>query len=261
MKAKSILLPAIAIAIFAAPAIAQVNDDYHDYTESVREATTQTVQETAKETASQKQYLDIGYLKAYMYEDFEELTEQKRLTLLEQATNSIQDKKITDKDQYELMAMAIETNHNEILEILLQAGFDAQIDVKLNQNLNESQKEFIPLSEKAKAVNNTKALKLLAKYISAKEEGYIGVYYTTPNGTQVIKKFDKPLNEAEYQEWLRNNETMMRTTRMVLPPSNTPKKLIDHELPYELRIHGEQMVNTREKALKYLEEINSHAKH
>ena len=40
------------------------------------------------------------------------------------------------------------------------------------------------------------------------EEGIIGAAYHNQNGTLVIKKFDKPLTDEEYQKWLQDNETM-----------------------------------------------------
>ena len=121
MKTKNILITAFALAMFAAPVLAQ-QLDYHD-----KEVLTKEITDTIKTSvSSQKQYLDVAYLKAIIEEDLH-FNEQK---LLENAQNSIQDKKITDKEQYELMTLCIETNHNDILAVLLKAGFNSKLLLK-----------------------------------------------------------------------------------------------------------------------------------
>lgn len=47
------------------------------------------------------------------------------------------------------------------------------------------------------------------------EGDIIGVSYYK-NDTLVIKNFDKPLSEAEYQQWLQNNESMVRNQKLQL---------------------------------------------
>ncbi len=56
----------------------------------------------------------------------------------------------------------------------------------------------------------TKTIKVVSDTIPEQEEGIIGASYYNEHGTLVIKKFDKPLSDAEYQQWLKNNETMQR---------------------------------------------------
>ena len=127
MKTKNILFLAIALlagTLLITPAFAQ-ELDYHEqeYMPGIANTVKTSFQTTASKVKEQKQYLDIGYLTAYMTEDFGEISEEKRAELLQQATNSIQDNKVTDREQYDLISLAIETNHNDILEILLKAGF------------------------------------------------------------------------------------------------------------------------------------------
>ncbi len=319
MKTKNILLPAIALltgTLLSAPAFAQLTGDYHEDMENIKQGINIEIPATP-----QKAYLSVGGLNNQMIEDLP-INYDK---LFEEASNSVKDKKITDKEQYELMALAIETNHNEVLEALLQAGFKANID----EYLEKSDTDVLSLGAIAMACQNDEALDLIVAYMPKnykpkkieplepleikqqpqgeymqrynynhvdklayyppaktvfdeiferlsdadkadmrkpasqlsqerqeelkrtidsikqqiwQEKGYvidtvpaatrtievennqdeesgegdiIGVSYYR-NGTLVIKNFDKPLSEAEYQQWLQNNESMVRNQKLQL---------------------------------------------
>ena len=157
MKTKNTLLPAIALlagTLLSTPIYAQLYGDYHDTVEAIRQDINieQTIQNTV-----QKSYLNVVQLYNQMNEDLTIDYEK----LLEAASNSIKDNKVSAQDQYELMVFAIQTNHNEVLETLLKAGFKANINVELAQ----AGTEVSPLAEIAQAFNNTEALKLIETYM------------------------------------------------------------------------------------------------
>lgn len=80
--------------------------------------------------------------------------------LLKAASNSIKENKVSAQDQYELMVLAIQTNHNKVLETLLKAGFKANIDVELAQDGSE----VSPLAEIAQKFQNEEAVGLINAY-------------------------------------------------------------------------------------------------
>ena len=45
------------------------------------------------------------------------------------------------------------------------------------------------------------------------KEGIIGAYYYNEHGTLVIKNFNKPLTEQEYQKWLQEGESMRKISK------------------------------------------------
>lgn len=124
MKTKNILLPALALlagTLLSVPIFAQ-NLDYHDL-EEINKSIAPLIEEI-KTNIPVKSYLDVAQLLNQMNEDLP--IDSSRLS--EQAKNSIKDGKISDKDQYNLMAFAIQTNHNEVLKTLLTAGFKADLN-------------------------------------------------------------------------------------------------------------------------------------
>ena len=177
MKTKNILLPAIAIAMFAAPVMAQhqvkelksysaassglikplntsydILQDYHDEIENIKKSIHSEIPATP-----QKAYLSVGGLNNQMIEDLPINYEK----LFEEASNSVKDKKISDKEQYELMVLAIQTNYNEVLETLLKAGFKANID----EYLEKSGTEVLSLGAVALFFENNEALDLIVAYM------------------------------------------------------------------------------------------------
>ena len=70
----------------------------------------------------------------------------------------------------------------------------------------------------------TKTIKVEDNQDEENEEGIIGAAYHNQNGTLVIKKFDKPLSEKEYQKWLQENETVMMVNPTVRALEHLRKK-------------------------------------
>lgn len=174
MKTKNILLPALAIAMFATPVIAQnygnllhqadrnepflyhfptVVQDYHDEIEPIRQALIADI----PAPTFQKPYLDVGSLYNQMFEDLSPINCDK---LFLPALNSVKDNKISAKQQYELMKIAIEQNYNDVLGTLLGAGFKANIEVELEKDGIK----VIPLAEIAQKSKNKEALNLIELY-------------------------------------------------------------------------------------------------
>ncbi len=156
MKTKNILLPAIAIlagTLLSAPAYAQLYSDYHDTVEAIRQDI--NIERPTLNTV-QKSYIDVVQLFNQMNEDLPIDYEK----LLAAAINSIKDNQISNKDQYDLMVFAIQTNHNKVLETLLKAGFKANIDVELN----EAGTTVAPLAEITQKFQNEEAAGLIDAY-------------------------------------------------------------------------------------------------
>ena len=153
MKTKNIL-PAIALlmgTLLCTPAFAQ-ELDYHEQ-EALKQEVTNNIKNSMPK--QQKEYLKAGQLFNQMNEDLP-IDYDK---LLETATNSINNNEISDKNQYDLMAFAIQTKHNDVLATLILAGFDPEIDVKLNQNLSQGKEKFFSLAARAVIGNNQEAFK------------------------------------------------------------------------------------------------------
>ena len=149
MKTKNFLLPAMALLVgtlLSTPLYAQ---DYHDEVENIKK-------DINIERPTITPYLNVGLLHNQMFEDLSIDYEK----LLEAATNSVKDNKISANDQYELMVFAIQTNHNEVLGTLLEAGFKVNIDVELS----EAGTKVAPLTEIAQEFQNEHALFLIDIY-------------------------------------------------------------------------------------------------
>ena len=158
MKTKNILLSVLALALIATPLLAQ---DYHEdeYKKDMGKIGASLAQ-TYKEHMEKKYketYLDVGTLLNFIQEDIPVNLEK----LLNKATNSINDNKITPQEQYELMIACIEGDENEILETLLKAGFDPEVDKTINENLQNGENKVISLLSKADGLKNKKAYDLL----------------------------------------------------------------------------------------------------
>ncbi len=123
MKTKNFLLPALAVAMFAAPVIAQ---DYHEYENEIRDSITENVVENTR----QHKYLDLGFLRAAITEDLTINIDEIKTA----AANSIKDNKIEPIYQYDIMVVSIENNRNDILRALLEAGFDKELGEQLGLN-------------------------------------------------------------------------------------------------------------------------------
>ena len=147
MKTKNFLLPALALAMFAAPVIAQ---DYHEYEKDIRSTVTQATVENTR----QHKYLDLGFLRAAITEDLSINVDEIRTA----ATNSIADNKIEPIYQYDIMVVSIENNRNDILRALLEAGFDKELGEKLGLN---------SLPAKAVEYNNVEAFALTFSFYNA----------------------------------------------------------------------------------------------
>ncbi len=130
MKTKNILLSALALAIFAAPAFAQ-NWDYHDLENlDLAQHVSDTIKTPVKASVPQKKYLDISYLRDCISQDLSYSPED----LAERAKNSIKDKKIAANEQEELINLCIMYNNADILEILLKAGFSRKGTIEQTEN-------------------------------------------------------------------------------------------------------------------------------
>ena len=106
MKTKNIFLPAIALlagTLLITPTLAQ-ELDYHEL-DNIKQEVTNTVTNTVKNSVPQTTYLNAEQLFNQIKEDLPIDYEE----LLESALNSIIDNQVSDIDQYELMAFAIET--------------------------------------------------------------------------------------------------------------------------------------------------------
>ncbi len=183
MKTKNILLPAIALlagTLLSAPANAQFKD-YHDAIDSIK----QDIKIEIPAQVIQKSYLNVGLLFNQMNEDLPIDTAK----LSEQAKNSITDGKISDTDQYDLMVLAIQTNHNEVLETLLKAGFKADTN---------------SLIEIAQAFKNNEALDLINTYMveGISKSAYKSLKKITPIKKPDLKKLKKQYGETKRIEKL-----------------------------------------------------------
>ena len=155
MKTKNFILPAFALlvgSLLSAPAFAQLDTDYHEQIENTKKSIHIEIP-----TTPQKAYLSVGGLYNKMNEDLPINYEK----LFEEASNSVKDKKISDKDQYELMVLAIQMNYNEVLETLLKAGFKANID----EYLEKSGTDVLSLGAIALFFENNEALDLIVAYM------------------------------------------------------------------------------------------------
>ena len=150
MKTKNILFPAIALAMLAAPVLAQ---DYHEYEEEFRGPLTQA----ATENIRQQNYLKIDLLRAQMEEDLPINLDEIEIA----AKNSLKDNQIPMIHQYDLMLLCIETDHSDVLLALLKAGFNPELGQELGLT-----------SFPAKAVenNNLKAFALTYYFGNDKEK-------------------------------------------------------------------------------------------
>ena len=160
MKTKNILFYAFALVLLAAPLLAQEigNYDYHEFEHKQKIGT--SLKQIHKDTVNKNKYIDVGTLSNYLKEDLPIDLDK----LQTKAANSIKNNKITPQEQYDLMLYCIEHNENKVLETLLKAGFDPDIDRVLNKTLKEGQKHFISLSTKAMKVKNETAFNLLWNY-------------------------------------------------------------------------------------------------
>lgn len=153
MKTKNFLLPALAVAMFAAPVIAQ---DYHEYEKDIMSTVTQATVENTR----QHKYLDLGFLRAAITEDLSINIDEIRTA----ATNSIADNKIEPIYQYDIMVVSIENNRNDILRALLEAGFDKELGEKLGLN---------SLPAKAVEYNNVEAFALTFSFYNAEKTAQV----------------------------------------------------------------------------------------
>lgn len=144
MKTKNFLLPTLAIAMFAAPVIAQ---DYHEYENEIRG----TIAQATVENTRQHKYLDLGFLRAVITEDISVNIDEIKIA----AANSIADDQIPPIYQYDLMVSCIENNSNDVLQALLEGGFDPELGQKLG---------LTSLTAKTIENNNLKAFALTYPY-------------------------------------------------------------------------------------------------
>ena len=141
MKTKNFILPAIALAaLISTSAFAQEKLDFHDQ-EYIQ------INDTIKSSlakANQKEYLSLSLVRAQIIEGLPlNLKHLKKVT-----KNSLSDKKISVLEQYSLMQLCIDTNSNDILRTLIEAGFNTNADLDLG---------FVSLSTRAIYGNNLDA--------------------------------------------------------------------------------------------------------
>ena len=235
MKTKNILLSALTVALLASPLLAQVQDIHEE--EIARNAgqvgsyVAKTVVANQEEKDKEK-YLDIGTLYNFLNEDIPVDLEK----LLKKATNSINDNKITPKEQYDLMLFCIEHNEYEILETLLKAGFNPKInadgtDSTSYQLFNRAielgygdiaeliltyiSKSHVKATEFTRYDKGIKPKEIKKKMKDIEDDladkNIIAAYYYTSSGMLVIKQWENPITEQQFQEWLEKNESMMLT--------------------------------------------------
>ncbi len=209
MKIKNILLSVFALALFAAPLLAQ-EYDYHDSEYTGKIGT--SLKQIHQDTVNKEKYLDVGTLFNYLKEDLPINLDK----LQTKAANSIKDNKITPQEQYDLMLYCIEHKINNVLAVLLNAGFDPKIHKVLNANLAEGEEKYTPLADKA-AELNAQALFIIDPPLTKKtmmpigrdplkERGIITVVdengkiiqvsHRNASGLLIIKKFDDSVNNA-----------------------------------------------------------------
>ena len=128
------------------------------------------------EITDEVKYLNVNLLLRQLEENSLVFNSEEEATayyqnLFEITSNSMKANKIGDFDQYELMSLAIKKNQNRVLEQLLKAGFDPQVDLKIKIIEDDGQEHpAMPLTEIAEDVNNTEAVTLLQEYQQKKED-------------------------------------------------------------------------------------------
>ena len=197
MKTKNFILPAIALAIFAAPVLAQ---DYHDQEfQTMQDSVRTSLSQDLRQLASKQEYLNIALLRAQINEDLPvDLKHLKEIT-----KNTIKENKISALEQYSLMDFCIKTNNNDILRTLIEAGFNPEVDIEAS-NLG-----FPLLPTVAVECDNEKALELTLDYNNAERV------------EQVIKELEKkdPSLVNKFSKFAENGMMLMKTK--TLPTPNT----------------------------------------
>lgn len=194
MKTKNILLPAIALAIFATPTIAQIygtpttvkganssllyqfpsvsqasdsTNLYNDQeAQTIRENVHSFIKKDINQLSSKQEYLNIALLRSQLNENLEiDLEHLKTIT-----ENSLAENKISLLEQYSVMQLCIMTNHNDVLATLIEAGFNPTLDRQLG---------ITSLAAKAVQYNNVEAF------------GLTFSFYNKERTLQVLEDLDK----------------------------------------------------------------------
>ena len=152
MKIKNILLAVVVLAVSAVPLVAQ---DYHEIEN--REEISLALQETHLQSLAERAYLNVSGLISKMIEDLPIDLEK----LKEKTANSIADNKISVREQYDIIVLSVKLGYNEVLEAVLEAGFNPKADEEINA---VSKIKVLPFS--TYTVNNEKAKELLNRAIN-----------------------------------------------------------------------------------------------
>lgn len=249
MKTKNILLPAIALlagTLLSAPAYAQLSGDYHDDLESIR----QDIKiEVPTQIANQKSYLNVQLLHNQMNEDlpidYEKLFKAASNSIKDNKVSAQDQYELMvfaiQMNHNKVLETLLKAGFKANIDVeLAQAGTEVSPLAEIAQAFNNTEalklietympkmiKRITPKKiERLKNIEKrphgeymykidkkpaaTATIKVVSDTIPEQEEGIIGASYYNEHGTLVIKKFDKPLSDAEYQQWLKNNETMQR---------------------------------------------------
>ncbi len=248
MKTKNILLSVFALALISTPLLAQElgSYDYHEFEHKHKIGT--SLKQIHQDTVNKAKYLDLGTLSNYLLEDLPIDLEK----LLTKATNSINDNKITQQEQYTLMLYCVEHNEKDVLETLLKAGFDPKLNAAGTISLTH------PIFDKAIELGYIDIAELLLTYISNshvekvkfhltkekikeyKEQAadIVAAYYYTPSGMLVIKQWKNPISEQEFQTWLENNESIRMTNNAAMRQS------IDNEIKHQINLFKKTQMNS-----------------
>ena len=125
MKTKNFLLPALAVAMFAAPVMAL---NFEGYQEKVADIMSELSANINDDIA--------GAVDSFTIDDVRNrINNPERLNLdefREIEMFAFYNRNIANSEQYELMKDSIEKGHDDILEALIAGGFDPKVDMELN---------------------------------------------------------------------------------------------------------------------------------